>query len=71
MLFLLTRIVAVGLFLYGLLNLITISLAGLNVLDFELSGYAMFWRLIFWEPFWMLGGILYWMSTAKLQDKRS
>lgn len=47
------------LFLYGLGNFITVALAGLNVLDFDLSDYAVTWRLIFWEPFWMAGGLLY------------
>lgn len=46
-------------FLYGLGNFITVALAGLNVLDFDLSDYAVKWRLIFWEPFWMVGGLLY------------
>ncbi|MFS0576841.1 DUF3995 domain-containing protein [Sporosarcina sp. 179-K 3D1 HS] len=57
------RIAGAFLFLYGFLNFITISLAALNILDFDLSSYATMWRLIFWEPFWMLGGILYWMSV--------
>ena len=65
-LLLVTRIAGAFLFLYGLLNFITISLAALNILDFDLSGYATMWRLIFWEPFWMLGGILYWMSVQKI-----
>jgi hypothetical protein len=46
-------------FLYGLGNFVTVALAGLNVLDFDLSDYAVKWRLIFWEPFWMVGGLLY------------
>lgn len=64
---LITRIAGALLFLYGFLNFITISLATLNILDFDLSGYATAWRLFFWEPFWMLGGILYWMSAEKIR----
>jgi len=51
--------------LYGAMNFITISLAGLNILDFELGTFAMIWRLIFWEPFWMLGGLLYVLAAKK------
>jgi hypothetical protein len=47
------------LFLYGLANFVTISLAGMNVLDFDLSRYALVSRLVFREPFWMAGGWLY------------
>ena len=52
-------VVGALLFLYGLANFVTISLAGMNVLDFDLSRYALVWRLVFWEPFWMAGGWLY------------
>ena len=53
--------------LYGLLNFITISLAAMHVLDFDLDAYAMTWRLIFWEPFWILGGVLYVWSVNTTQ----
>lgn len=59
------------LFLYGLGNFVTISLAGLNVLDFDLSRYALVWRLIFWEPFWMVGGWLYFAAGRKRMRKVS
>lgn len=52
--------------LYGVGNFITISLAGLNVLNFDLSAYAMTWRLIFWEPFWVAGGILYFLAGKRV-----
>lgn len=51
--------------LYGLLNFITISLAAMHVLDFDLDAYATTWRLIFWEPFWILGGVLYVWSVRQ------
>lgn len=55
---------AAGIFmiLYGVGNFITVSLAGLHVLQFDLSAYALKWRLIFWEPFWVVGGIFYLLS---------
>lgn len=45
--------------LYGSANVVTIALAAFGVLDFDLETYAIVWRLAFWEPFWVLGGILY------------
>jgi len=53
------------LFLYGFLNFITITLSALQLLDFHLDSYATFWRLTFWEPFWMIGGIFYYFSIKK------
>ncbi|MBD1380748.1 DUF3995 domain-containing protein [Metabacillus arenae] len=60
-----TKIAGLFLFLYGLLNFITIFLSSIGVIDFELSKYATFWRLVFWEPFWMIGGIFYFFSIRK------
>ncbi len=53
-------------FLYGLLNFITISLSAFNILDFDLDDFATFWRLIFWEPYWMLSGIFYFFAVKKV-----
>ena len=64
-LYYMTKIAGIALFLYGLLNFITISLSAIHVLDFDLDSYATFWRLVFWEPFWMLGGIFYFFSVRK------
>ncbi|MGP4040148.1 DUF3995 domain-containing protein [Gracilibacillus sp. D59] len=64
-LYYMTKIAGIALFLYGLLNFITITLSAINVLDFDLDSYATFWRLVFWEPFWMLGGIFYFFSVRK------
>lgn len=61
-----TKIAGVLLFVYGLLNFITISMSALHILDFQLDAYATFWRLIFWEPFWMIGGVFYFFSIKKL-----
>ncbi|UJL46814.1 DUF3995 domain-containing protein [Virgibacillus sp. NKC19-16] len=65
MLYYVTKIIGALLFLYGLLNFITISLSVFNVLEFDLDSYATFWRLAFWEPFWMAGGVFYFFSVKK------
>ncbi|PAE29704.1 hypothetical protein CHI07_07740 [Paenibacillus sp. 7884-2] len=61
-----TKIVGALLFLYGLLNFVTITLSALDILDFNLDSYTTFWRLTFWEPFWMVGGIFYFFSVKKI-----
>ncbi|WP_277674190.1 DUF3995 domain-containing protein [Piscibacillus halophilus] len=60
-----TKVLGILLFLYGLLNFITISLSVFGILDFNLDSYATFWRLIFWEPFWMIGGVFYFLAVKK------
>lgn len=66
MLYYLTKIAGVFLFLYGLLNFITISMSVFNILDFDLDSYATFWRLVFWEPFWMVGGVCYFYAVKRI-----
>ena len=63
MLYYITKIVGVLIFLYGLLNFITISMSVFDILDFDLDSYATFWRLAFWEPFWMAGGVFYFFTV--------
>lgn len=60
-----TRIAGVFLFLYGLLNFITITMSALGILEFDLDSYATFWRLVFWEPFWMVGGVFYFFAVRR------
>ncbi|NEU32082.1 DUF3995 domain-containing protein [bacterium LRH843] len=60
-----TKIVGVLIFLYGLLNFITISMSVFDILDFDLDSYATFWRLAFWEPFWMAGGVFYFFTVKR------
>ncbi len=67
-LYLITRMTGLLLFLYGLLNFITIFLSTVGVLNFELDRYATFWRLVFWEPYWMIGGICYFFSIRKTRE---
>lgn len=57
------------LFIYGLLNFTTILLSILNILDLKIDSYARWWRLLFWEPYWMLGGILYIISSRRFAMK--
>ncbi|WP_066305102.1 DUF3995 domain-containing protein [Bacillus sp. FJAT-29814] len=61
-LYLVAKVVGTLLFFYGFLNFVTITLSALNILDFDLDSYATFWRLLFWEPFWMIGGGFYFFS---------
>ncbi|MBS4197124.1 DUF3995 domain-containing protein [Lederbergia citri] len=56
------------LFLYGLANFITLLLAFIGQLSMEIEGYALKWRLFFWEPFWMLGGVLFILSSSKFKQ---
>ena len=65
MLYYITKIVGVLFFLYGLLNFITISMSVFDILDFDLDSYATFWRLAFWEPFWMAGGVFYFFTVKR------
>lgn len=67
-LFYVTKVVGILLFLYGFLNFVTITLSTLNILDFDLDSYATFWRLIFWEPFWMIGGVFYFFSIKNIKS---
>lgn len=59
------KVVGVILFLYGFLNFFTITLSAFNLSDFDLDAYAIFWRLVFWEPFWMIGGVFYFFAVRK------
>jgi len=67
-LYFITKTLGLLLFIYGLLNIITISLSILGILDFKIDHYAAPWRLFFWEPYWMLGGIFYFFSVKKVSS---
>jgi len=69
-LYFVTKTLGLLLFIYGLLNFITISLSKVGILDFEIDKYAANWRLFFWEPYWMLGGIFYFFSINKKRNER-
>ncbi|TVX96311.1 DUF3995 domain-containing protein [Cohnella terricola] len=53
------------LFVYGLANFATIFLSIINVLELKIESEARWWRLLFWEPYWMLGGILFFISSKR------
>lgn len=55
------------LFLYGFANFTTLVLDSAGLLNLHLDGYSHKWRLFFWEPFWMLGGILFIISGVNLR----
>ncbi|KZO01797.1 DUF3995 domain-containing protein [Pseudobacillus badius] len=59
----------VCLFLYGLANFTTLILDCFAVLNLELEEYSLKWRMLFWEPFWMLGGILFILSAKGFRGK--
>jgi hypothetical protein len=70
-LYYITKILGLLLFLYGFLNFTTISLSEAGILNLEIDKYATFWRLIFWEPYWMLGGVFYFFSIKKKKHERN
>lgn len=69
-LYFITKFSGLFLFLYGLFNFITIACSSIGVLNLELDRYSIFWRLVFWEPYWMIGGIFYFYSIKKLKVNR-
>lgn len=69
-LYFITKITGALLFLYGFLNFITITLSAVGILDFDLDRYATLRRLLFWEPYWMIGGIFYFFSIKKKKYER-
>ncbi|TMV49933.1 DUF3995 domain-containing protein [Paenibacillus mesophilus] len=50
------------LFLYGLVNFVVVLLAMVRVLGLPIDPYSAWWRLFFWEPFWMVGGLFYFVA---------
>lgn len=64
------KIVGMFLFLYGFLNFLTIGLHAIGWLDFALDRYATWWRLLFWEPFWMLGAIRKYKAELQFRNRR-
>lgn len=52
--------------LYGLFNFVAVLLVLAQVLDLPaIDSYSAWWRLFFWEPFWMLGGLLYFLPAGR------
>ncbi|MBB2479669.1 DUF3995 domain-containing protein [Bacillus sp. APMAM] len=64
-LFTISLVGGIFLFLYGLANFATILLSVIGYISLQIENYAAKWRLFFWEPFWMLGGGLFILSALK------
>ncbi len=56
-------------FTYGLANFAIIFLSIVNLMDIKIDNSAKWWRLIFWEPYWMVGGLLYIISGRRYRTK--
>ncbi|MCD9022002.1 DUF3995 domain-containing protein [Cohnella silvisoli] len=61
-----TLIVGIFLLIYGLINFVTIFLSLIHILNLSIDNRSAWWRLLFWEPFWMLGGVFYMISGRLL-----
>ncbi|HET7615556.1 MAG TPA: hypothetical protein VFK27_01270, partial [Bacillales bacterium] len=62
-LYVLFLISGIFLFLYGFVNFTTFVLSSLGLLHLQVDGFALRWRMFFWEPFWMLGGVCFIFSA--------
>ena len=66
-LYFLSLIGGIFLFLYGMTNFIPLLLSSIGLLSLQVDNFALWWRLLFWEPFWMLGGVLFILSALKFK----
>jgi hypothetical protein len=62
--YLLSLVGGIFIFLYGLANFITLLLSSIGLLSLQIDHYALKGRLLFWEPFWMLGVVLFILSAV-------
>ncbi|MGG0656695.1 DUF3995 domain-containing protein [Rummeliibacillus pycnus] len=62
-LYFLTLIAGIFLSLYGLANFISLILSSIGLLSLQIDSFALKWRLFFWEPFWMIGGVFFILSA--------
>lgn len=46
------------LFTYGFVNFLTILLSLLNVYTMAIDRFASWWRILLWEPYWMVVGTI-------------
>lgn len=66
-LYFLTLIGGIFLFLYGLANFISLILSSFGLLSLQIDHFALRWRLFFWEPIWMIGGVLFILSALEFK----
>ncbi|MFJ7726203.1 DUF3995 domain-containing protein [Neobacillus sp. NPDC097160] len=66
-LYFLSLIGGIFLSLYGLLNFISLILSSIGLLSLQIDNFALRWRLFFWEPFWMIGGVLFILSALEFK----
>jgi hypothetical protein len=52
-------VLGVGMLLYGGLGLVSDVLHLTGVISASANGKWFFWYLVLWDPWWMLGGVLY------------
>ncbi|MGG3640967.1 DUF3995 domain-containing protein [Bacillus gobiensis] len=65
-------VAGIFLFLYGAANFTTVGMAKWDLLEMgQQSQFALNWRFYFWEPFWMLGGILYFIAGRRARKEFS
>jgi len=69
-LYFIAKLSGIFLVLYGLLNFVVIFLGAIQVLSYEMDLYTTFWRLAFWEPYWIIGGIFYYFSITKNSKRK-
>lgn len=58
-------LVALGLILYALTSFAghVLMLFGLDNIPQALGRTAVYWHTFFWDPYWLLGGVLFWMTV--------
>lgn len=57
--------------IYGFVNAVTLILSNFGMMDLALDSFALKWRLYFWEPFWMVGGVLFILSAVRFKRDRT
>ncbi|MFM1654658.1 DUF3995 domain-containing protein [Brevibacillus sp. B_LB10_24] len=67
LLYSLSLLAGIFLFLYGMANFLSLALSAFGLLALQVDNFALWWRLLFWEPFWMLGGVLVTLAAREFK----